>query len=365
MDGMRRAIVLAVMAAALATIAAPAAASTFQGAIAIRSIGRQPTPGASIAVSAEATIAQQCDPGTPCAYLPFVTTVPGAQTCAPALSASSWVGDPVGSAAAGTPQTVAPIWRERPSDASGPKRACLYVRSAAGDVLVAETAYTVPRPVVLPITADIPRAAIPRSVGVRRPFAYRLSTALVPRGVSPVRFRLLVRAAAARWGLRFAGTTSRPPRLGDGVDSVGFSSGVPRVALGVTSIRVERLFRVVNGRRQLVRQQVVERDTRFARGVPWFAGPGDPPSDQVDLQTVVIHELGHFAGNDHVRNCTDSPMWVALRPGEWWHTRADWFQFGCGRAVAAGTRAATPAATAPSTPRRMLVERSYRDVTIR
>ena len=70
---------------------------------------------------------------------------------------------------------------------------------------------------------------------------------------------------------------------------------------------------------------------------------------------VLIHELGHFAGNGHVRNCRNSPMWVALRPGEWWHSRADWFQFGCNRGSARG-------AAAPGPARPLLHEHFHRDV---
>ena len=384
---MRRAIILALAAAAIggaadaASAAAPSAtapsaraAAGFQGGLAIRSVGAQDDPSHPIAVVADATIAQQCDPGGPCAFLPFVTTAAAGQPCRPQPTDAAWVGEPFDEAAAQAPQAFAASWREWPSRAPGPKRACLYVRGAAGDTLLATADYTVPPPIVLPPGAGVPRTPIPRTVGTRRSFRYRLSLAAIPRGVDRARFSLLVRAAARRWGLRLAGTTGRAARSGDGVDSVGFAAGVPSFALGVTTLRSIRYYRQAGGRRRLVRERVVERDTRFALGVPWHAGPGDPPPDRVDLQTVVIHELGHFAGNGHVRNCSDSPMWVALRAGEWWHGRGDWFQHGCGRpdpfalparAASAGTRPAARTAAFRAAARPLLVERVRRDVVLR
>lgn len=360
---MRQAIHAVLVAALLAALAAaPAAATgTFQGTLTVTAVSVQRAPGDPVLVTAQATVAQQCDPGTPCAYVPFVTSVPAAQQCSAALTASTWVGDAFDHAAAQVPQTVAPTWREQPAQSSGQHRACLYVRtSMAGsltDVFVAETLFDVPPPIALPPGAGVPRAPIPRGVGVRRGYGYRLSLAAVPRGVDRVRFSLLARVAAKRWGLRLAGRTNRVARSGDGVDTVGFAPDVPSYALGVTSIRSVRWFRRVNGRARLVRQRVVERDTRFATGVPWHAGPGDPPVDRVDLQTVVIHELGHYAGNQHVRNCRNSPMWVALRPGEWWHDRGDWFQFGCGRG---GATARAAISIGPARP--MLHEHVHRDL---
>jgi len=359
---MKRATLLSALVAALLLTAAAAgsagAAGTFQGSLTVRSVGAQSDPSDPVVVTADGAVTQQCTPSTGCAWLPYVTSVAATAQCSPAVTASTWAGEAYDHLAGQQPQQFTASWREWPSSAAGPRKACLYVRTAAGDTLVAESPFTVPQPIVLPPGAGVPRAPIPRSVGIRRPFAYRLSLAAIPRGVDRDRFRLVARAAAKRWGLRFAGFTSRLARSGDGIDSVGFSPRVPSYALGVTSIRSVRYYRRVGGRPRLVRQRVVERDTRLATGAPWHAGPGDPPADRVDLQTVVIHELGHYAGNKHVRNCVNSPMWVALRPGEWWHSRTDWFQFGCGRDTARASRAAVEA------PRRLLVERSYRDVLL-
>ena len=175
---------------------------------------------------------------------------------------------------------------------------------------------------------------------------------------------MIARVAAKRWGLRLAGTTSRAPRSGDGRDTVGFAKDVPSVALGVTRIRTVRYYRRENGRTRVVAERVVERDLSLAVNVPWHVGPGPPPSDEVDLQTVIVHELGHYAGNGHVPNCTNSPMWTGLAPGEWWYGPKDWFQFGCrnapgARASTASARAsASRAAARPRATRPLLVQRT-------
>jgi hypothetical protein len=51
-----------------------------------------------------------------------------------------------------------------------------------------------------------------------------------------------------------------------------------------------------------------------------------------DLESVLIHELGHFAGNkEHAAQCTNSPMASGLAAGEWWHGPRNRFSF-CGEA---------------------------------
>jgi len=366
MAQMRRATISVLCATVLAAAAggavlpATAAAISFQGTLAVRAVGRSTVPELPIDVTAQATVAPQCDPATPCDWTPVVTTVPAAQPCSPAITAASWAGSPFDQAAGAAPQALAPSWQEQPASFAGPKRACLYARAAAGDTLVAEASYGVPQPGSTRLGPDVPRAPIPRSVGVRSAVRYRLSTALLPRGVSRQRFALLVRVAARRWGLRYAGTLAGPPRSGDGVDSVGFSRDVPSIALGVTRLRGIRYFREVGGVRRVVAIRITERDTSFALGVRWNAGPGLPTARTVDLQTVILHELGHFAGNGHVRDCVDSPMWASLAAGEWWHAPDDWFELGCARTPATSVPPA-PAATTGA----LLVRRSFSDVTLR
>lgn len=208
-----------------------------------------------------------------------------------------------------------------------------------------------------PPEADVLRTPIPRAVGKRRAHRYRLSIAGIPPGVDRVRYELLVRSAAERWGLRFVGRSARTVRSGDRSDMVGFARGLPRGALGVTRLRVLRVYRrAANGRPRLVRERVLERDLMLAYRAAWHAGPGVPPLDRYDLQTVLIHELGHYAGNGHVRGCANSPMWTGLRPGEWWWSRADWFRFGCRNAPRqpAPLPAPPPAPPVPQAPQREL-----------
>jgi hypothetical protein len=59
-------------------------------------------------------------------------------------------------------------------------------------------------------------------------------------------------------------------------------------------------------------------------------GPARPAADEYDLESVVLHELGHMAGNrKHSRRCMNSPMGLALGMGEWWRTPHDWYRRGC------------------------------------
>ena len=68
--------------------------------------------------------------------------------------------------------------------------------------------------------------------------------------------------------------------------------------------------------------RVVERDLALLPDVPWAQGPAHPTSEEYDLETVVLHELGHWAGNlRHTPvGCHDTPMVKGLGPGEWWRS---------------------------------------------
>ena len=59
----------------------------------------------------------------------------------------------------------------------------------------------------------------------------------------------------------------------------------------------------------------------------WSAGPDYPALDQIDLESVLLHELGHMAGNKrHRARCSNSPMIESLGAGEWWRGARDhWF----------------------------------------
>jgi hypothetical protein len=75
-----------------------------------------------------------------------------------------------------------------------------------------------------------------------------------------------------------------------------------------------------------------------------------PTGEEYDLETVVLHELGHWAGNlRHTPiGCHDTPMVKGLGPGEWWRSSSDWHYDACGSGRArAASALAVPSLTAP------------------
>jgi hypothetical protein len=148
--------------------------------------------------------------------------------------------------------------------------------------------------------------------GVQKRFY--LSSAGFPDAVSGTRFEKVVRTAASRWGLKALRWTSVKAGVQDGFNVAGFSSKVEAGVLGVQTDYIKR------GR-------VVESDLALSASENWNAGPDYPALDQVDLESVVLHELGHMAGNKkHRARCTNSPMIEALAAGEWWRGARDkWF----------------------------------------
>ena len=160
--------------------------------------------------------------------------------------------------------------------------------------------------------------------GPRGRARFSLSSAHFPDTVGGPRFRSVVRAAARRWHLRARGWTSLAAGRADGYDVVGFG----RLPSGVLGLEVD----------YTIRGRVIEQDVRLNADAPWNQGPGYPDLDEMDLESVVLHELGHMAGvRRHRPHCTGSPMVEALGRGEWWRgPRDDWF-FGCGGASAAAT----------------------------
>ncbi|MFN8175093.1 MAG: hypothetical protein U0T02_08510 [Solirubrobacteraceae bacterium] len=185
--------------------------------------------------------------------------------------------------------------------------------------------------------------AIPSWIGRRGRSAFRVSLRGIPETVGATRFLALAVRSGRRWGLRPVGTTGRRAGVRDGVDAVGFSSAVPPRALGVTTVYRIARYRVarrcgpggcvVVGRPRLVGTRIVERDVALDPSAPWQRGPARPSSDQFDLETALLHELGHAAGNRrHAHRCADSPLIPALSPGDWWRSPTDHSFRACGEA---------------------------------
>ena len=109
----------------------------------------------------------------------------------------------------------------------------------------------------------------------------------------------------------------------------------PRGVLGVQTDYVKR-------------GKVVESDLALRADESWAQGPDYPALDEVDLESVLLHELGHMAGNKkHRSRCTNTPMIEALGAGEWWR--------GCARQVVRRLREQRPrglGAQAARAPRR-------------
>jgi len=176
---------------------------------------------------------------------------------------------------------------------------------------------------------DKGRGSLAPKFGRKGKTSFYLSSKDFPAGVSGARFKAVVATAAKRWGLQSKRWTSVRAGVQDGFNVAGFSDDVPSGTLGVQTDFTR------NGK-------VVERDLALRAGENWNAGPGYPALDQIDLESVLLHELGHMAGNkQHRARCANSPMDEALGAGEWWRgTRDKWFGECGGGAVAATARLA-------------------------
>jgi hypothetical protein len=184
--------------------------------------------------------------------------------------------------------------------------------------------------VTLP-AADRGRGRLFPRFGRRGSARFLLSAANLPATVSRARFRRLARTTAARWALHAAGWTRLTAGVQDGHDVAGFSPDVPAGVLGLETDFTR------GGR-------VIEQDLALNPAEDWAAGPAYPRLTQIDLESVLLHELGHMAGNKRHRSvCTNSPMVVALGAGEWWRGPRDhWFGQCSGAVAAAATAASAP-----------------------
>jgi hypothetical protein len=235
-----------------------------------------------------------------------------------------------------------------PSDCTaGPVR-----RIVADGTVVAPAAPAQPAAPATTRTPHLAHAAIPRRIGTSNHAQLVLALGTGSPAVPRSRFIALVRNSARRWGLEARGPVDRVPRVGDGHSDVGFAGAlVSPGALATTMLLRERYVRVhqvcsaagCRTTRSPAGSRVVERDLALRPDVPWAPGPAYPTLDEVDLETVLLHELGHVAGNlRHVPvGCHDTPMVKALGGGEWWRSPTDFHYDAC-RGAHARALAASP-----------------------
>jgi len=127
------------------------------------------------------------------------------------------------------------------------------------------------------------------------PVPYFVNERDIP-GVTATEFRDAVARAAATWqavpgttlGFSFQGFTSAPPTGMDGLNTLGFLDrpDLDRV-LGATSLLLDSAT-----------GSLVEADVFFNTRFQWsVAAQGE--AGRVDVESVVLHELGHFLGLGH------------------------------------------------------------------
>lgn len=191
---------------------------------------------------------------------------------------------------------------------------------------------------------------------------YVNATADRPAGVDAARLYDVSDQSASRWKLSVEGNASRAPGVKDGMQVIGFSKTTASQALGVTTVWSRTRFKLVTSRRcwrqnskrrcQTTRRyvkdgvEVVEKDVQLNPFVPWEQGPALPSPADFDLESTILHELGHFANplkDNHVFGCENSPMIDAIAPGEFWRDSDDWLRFGCSASTGARPKLAIPA----------------------
>ena len=192
------------------------------------------------------------------------------------------------------------------------------------------------------------RGPIDRRFGRHGNARFLLSSRGIPDGIDPARLQTIVAVSARRWGLRLTGWTSRPAGARDHTNVAGFGNVPAPGALAAQADFYERRYRFsrhcteqrLNGvviqrtcgpiQRQYLGKVLTDQDLVIRPDVPWAMGPARPTATEFDLESVLIHELGHMAGNKkHAPLCSNSPMGPTIGRGEWWRTPHDWYRRGC------------------------------------
>ena len=150
-----------------------------------------------------------------------------------------------------------------------------------------------------------------------------------PRGVTAARFLKLAQRSGAHWGATYLRRTSHRPGVQDGHNVVGFARATSAGAGGQTYC----FDGLLHQHRRGLHEHCAERDILINPRVDWQQGPRYPRFHEYDLETVLLHEFGHFSGwwPREGRRCTNSPMASPLYNGEWWRSRRDYHWRGCGR----------------------------------
>jgi hypothetical protein len=309
------AAVAAVCAAALATCAAPAGAAAGDP-LALSG----PQDGARLAAGSTPPLRAVAAAGDTGLELRVSASPQPTDAC---VRIGADVAQAPGTAEAGDPGVFAfatPRWFDRPGT--------YYWQVSRTGTDGTCTATTVRRLTLTPVLPARPELAglstqrIPRSIGRSNGASFVIRTGGIPASVSAARFLALVRNSGRRWRLHSLGRLPGRPRFGNGRSEVGFSTAlVPRGALAVTAIGRRR----AGGR---------ERDLILRADLPWEQGPDHPNRARIDLETVLLHEFGHVAGNRfHVaRGCRDTPMVIGLATGEWWRSTTDYSFRACNTA---------------------------------
>ena len=185
------------------------------------------------------------------------------------------------------------------------------------------------------------------------------SSSDIPLTVDGEHFETLTTLVAGHWQIPIDGETVATPGNRDGIDSIGFSSTLPENVLGAYIYWPRRLYRmqrrcvhhVCKRVRRYVRSEVAEADVALSTAFPWNEGPAYPGPEQIDLPTVEFHELGHFhdPNRPHGHRCSGSPLTESLGYGEWWRSRADWYEQYCTNAPSSRAKRSASAA-APGAP---------------